>query len=303
VNLAGVDLNLLVALQALLQERNVTRAARVVGISQPAMSNALRRLRRLFDDPLLVRDGRGLALTPAARELQHAVEPALAMVERVLRIQASFDPASATQQYRIAASDYGMIRIAERLRGLESAAPGITVDLIQVDQTFVRDGESVVKQVDLLVAPQAYLQDVPHAVMWSDPWVAVVDARRGAPAIGEADLGGAPLVGLFHDVGAGAHIERLLTVRGISTGGAVNVESFTAVPALVEHTDRVGFLPASLARRVAGAFDVRLLEVPSLTEPLVECLYWHRSADNDPAHLWLRRFLLEHSDRADASPR
>jgi DNA-binding transcriptional LysR family regulator len=95
MNLAGVDLNLLVALRALLQEQNVTRAAQVVGLSQPAMSNALARLRRQFGDDLLVRDGRGLALTPVARELQHAVEPALGMVERVLRLQASFDPATA----------------------------------------------------------------------------------------------------------------------------------------------------------------------------------------------------------------
>ncbi|WP_179966081.1 LysR family transcriptional regulator [Modestobacter altitudinis] len=292
MNLAGADLNLLVALRALLQERNVTRAAQVVGLSQPAMSNALARLRRQFGDELLVREGRGLALTPVARELQHAVEPALGMVERALRIQASFDPATAVQHFRIAASDYGMTLLAERLRELRRVAPGITVDLVQIDHGFVRESETVMRGVDLLLAPRAFLSGHPNAALSSEPWVAVVDADQPAGDLTEEGLVGRSLVGLFHDLGSGAHIERLLTVRGITATGAVNVESFSAVPALVEGTDRVGFLPAGLARRLALGYDVRVVELPFLGEPLVECLYWHRSAQRDPAHQWLRRLIL-----------
>ncbi len=292
MNLAGVDLNLLVSLRALLQERNVTRAAAVVGLSQPAMSNALARLRRQFGDELLAREGRGLVLTPVARELQHAVEPALAMVERALRIQASFDPATAVQYFRIAASDYGMTLVARRLRDLQQVAPGVTVDLVQIDHGFVRDSETVMRQVDLLVAPRAFLSGYPNEPLSSEPWVAVVDADHEGEGLAEEDLHGRTLVGLFHDLGSGAHIERLLTVRGITASGAVNAESFSAVPALVEGTDRVGFLPAGLARRLQPGYRIRALEVPFLGEPLVECLYWHRSAQRDPAHQWLRAFLL-----------
>jgi DNA-binding transcriptional LysR family regulator len=292
VNLAGVDLNLLVSLRALLQERNVTRAAAVVGLSQPAMSNALARLRRQFGDDLLVREGRGLVLTPVARELQHAVEPALGMVERALRIQASFDPATAAQHFRIAASDYGMTVLAERLRGLHRTAPGVTLDLVQIDSGFVRDSETVMRRADLLLAPRAFLSGYPNEQLSSERWVAVVDADHVGESLAEADLQGRSLVGLFHDLGSGAHIERLLTVRGITASGAVNAESFSAVPALVEGTDRVGFLPAGLARRLQPGYRIRALEVPFLGEPLVECLYWHRSAQRDPAHQWLRAFLL-----------
>jgi DNA-binding transcriptional LysR family regulator len=292
VNLAGADLNLLVALRALLQERNVTRAAQTVGLSQPAMSNALARLRRQFGDELLVREGRGLALTPVARELQHAVEPALAMVERALRIQASFDPATAVQYFRIAASDYGMTLVAARLRDLRRVAPGVTVDLVQIDHGFVRDSETTMRRVDLLVAPRAFLSGYPNEPLSSEPWVAVVDADQPGGRLSEADLAGRSLVGLFHDLGSGAHIERLLTVRGITATGAVNAESFSAVPALVEGTDRIGFLPAGLARRLEPGFHVRVVDVPFLPEPLVECLYWHRSAQRDPAHQWLRQLLL-----------
>jgi DNA-binding transcriptional LysR family regulator len=296
VNLAGVDLNLLVSLRALLQERNVTRAAQVVGLSQPAMSNALARLRRQFGDELLVREGRGLALTPVARELQHAVEPALGMVERALRIQASFDPSTAAQVFRIAASDYGMTLIAERLRNLRRVAPHVTVDLVQIDHGFVRDSETVMRRVDLLLAPRAFLSGYPNEPLSSEPWVALVDADRGPEQLQEADLHGRPLVGLFHDLGSGAHIERLLTVRGITATGGVNAEAFSAVPALVEGTDRIGFLPLGLARRLGSGYRVRVVEVPFLGEPLVECLYWHRSAQRDPAHQWLRGVLLR-SDR------
>ena len=301
MNLAGVDLNLLVSLRALLQERNVTRAAAVVGLSQPAMSNALARLRRQFGDDLLVREGRGLVLTPVARELQHAVEPALGMVERALRIQASFDPATAAQHFRIAASDYGMTVLGERLRGLHRTAPGVTLDLVQIDSGFVRDSETVMRRADLLLAPRAFLSGYPNEELSSERWVAVVDADHGGESLAEADLQGRSLVGLFHDLGSGAHIERLLTVRGITASGAVNAESFSAVPALVEGTDRVGFLPAGLARRLQPGYRIRALEVPFLGEPLVECLYWHRSAQRDPAHQWLRGLLLH--DAAPASAR
>jgi DNA-binding transcriptional LysR family regulator len=302
VNLASVDLNLLVSLRALLQEGNVTRAAAVVGLSQPAMSNALARLRRQFGDEILVREGRGLVLTPVARELQHAVEPALGMVERALRIQASFDPATATQHFRIAASDYGMVLIAERLRGLHHAAPGVSVDLVQIDSGFVRDSETVMRRVDLLLAPRAFLSGYPSEPLARERWVAVVDADQTGETLTEADLEGRSLVGLFPDLGSGAHIERLLTVRGITASGAVNAESFSAVPALVEGTDRVGFLPAGLARRLQPGYRIRALEVPFLGEPLVECLYWHRSAQRDPAHLWLRSFLLRRESAGAAPP-
>ena len=292
MNLAGVDLNLLVSLRALLQERNVTRAAQVVGLSQPAMSNALARLRRQFGDELLVREGRGLALTPVARELQHAVEPALGMVERALRIQASFDPSTAAQVFRIAASDYGMTLIAARLRDLGRLAPRVVVDLVQIDHGFVRDSEAVMRRVDLLLAPRAFLNGYPNELLSSEPWVAVVDADHGGDRLREADLHGRSLVGLFHDLGSGAHIERLLTVRGITATGAVNAESFSAVPALVEGTDRIAFLPASLAERLRPGYRVKVLEAPFLGEPLTESLYWHRSAQRDPAHQWLRHLLL-----------
>jgi DNA-binding transcriptional LysR family regulator len=185
-----------------------------------------------------------------------------------------------------------MTLVAERLRDLRRVAPGVTVDLVQIDHGFVRDSETVMRAVDLLLAPRAFLSGYPNVPMSSEPWVAVVDADHPGEELAEADLAGRSLVGLFHDLGSGAHIERLLTVRGITATGAVNAEAFSAVPALVEGTDRIGFLPEGMARRLQPGYRIRVVEVPFLGEPLVECLYWHRSAQRDPAHQWLRRTLL-----------
>jgi len=150
----------------------------------------------------------------------------------------------------------------------------------------------VMRRVDLLVAPRAFLSGYPNEPLSSEPWVAVVDAGHPDGELREKDLAGRSLIGLFHDLGSGAHIERLLTVRGINATGAVNAEAFSAVPALVEGTDRIGFLPAGLARRLVPGYRIRVLDAPFLGEPLVECLYWHRSAQRDPAHQWLRHLLL-----------
>jgi DNA-binding transcriptional LysR family regulator len=197
------------------------------------------------------------------------------------------------QPFRVAASDYGMTLVAEKLRDLRRTAPGVTVDLVQIDHGFVRDAETVMRRVDLMVAPRAFLSGYPNEPLSSEPWVAVVDADQPEGDLTEEDLAGRSLVGLFHDLGSGAHIERLLTVRGITATGSVNAEAFSAVPALVEGTDRIGFLPAGLARRYQPGYRIRVLEAPFLAEPLVECLYWHRSAQRDPAHRWLRGLLLD----------
>ena len=188
-----------------------------------------------------------------------------------------------------------MALVADRLRELERSAPRVLVDLVQIDQGFVRDSEAVMRRVDLVVAPRAFLGGYPNEPISTDPWVALVDGEHADPVrdhLTEADLEGRALVGLFVDLGSGAHIERLLTVRGITARGAVNVESFSAVPAMVAGTDRVGFLPASLAARLCAGYGVRVLDAPFLGEPLVECLYWHRSAQWDPAHQWLRGLVL-----------
>src|SRR5215471_9496600 len=145
MSLAGVDLNLLVALDALLAERSVTRAADRVGLSQPGMSNTLARLRKLFADPLLVRDGLTLVPTPRAELLRQPVRDALGLIQQALGSDDGFDPASDHATFTVSCSDYSLLMlIGPLVRRLTTAAPGLTVQVIPRAPDAVRllrDGE------------------------------------------------------------------------------------------------------------------------------------------------------------------
>src|SRR5438067_779250 len=128
MNLQSIDLNLLVAFEALMDERNVTRAARRIGLSQPATSNALARLRRTFDDPLLIRTSNGMAPTPAAKALIEPVRLALSQLRAVLQEKPAFDPAATRHTFQVLANDYAdVILLAPLARQVRSAAPGVSI--------------------------------------------------------------------------------------------------------------------------------------------------------------------------------
>ena len=152
MNLAGVDLNLLVSLEALLAERSVTRAADRVGLSQPGMSNTLARLRKLFDDPLLVREGLGLVPTPRAESLRQPVQEALSLIRHALDDRPGFDPASDHVTFTVSCSDYSLLMlIGPLVRHLAAAAPGLTIQVLPRAADAVRllrDGDA-----DLVIEP------------------------------------------------------------------------------------------------------------------------------------------------------
>ena len=131
MSLAGVDLNLLVALDALLAERSVTRAAERVGLSQPGMSNTLARLRKLFGDPLLVREGLTLVPTPRAESLRQPVAEALSLIQHALDDRPGFDPATDPATFTVSCSDYSLLMlIGPLVRRLAAAAPGLTIQVL-----------------------------------------------------------------------------------------------------------------------------------------------------------------------------
>ena len=131
MGLAGVDLNLLVALDALLAERSVTRAAERVGLSQPGMSNTLARLRKLFGDPLLVREGLTLVPTPRAESLRQPVADALSLIQHALDDRPGFDPAADQATFTVSCSDYSLLMlIGPLVRRLAAAAPGLTIQVL-----------------------------------------------------------------------------------------------------------------------------------------------------------------------------
>src|SRR6476646_5890964 len=174
MDLPSIDLNLLVSLHALLTERNVTRAGERVGLSQPAMSAALGKLRRHFGDELLTRDGPRFVLTPLATSLLDQSAMALRYVEHTFAARPVFDAESSTREFTLLMSDYALTIIGGPLLGLlEQRAPNVKLRIGPLDLAAVDDASSVLRTVDMMVLPRGYLQDLPSAELYRDRWVCV----------------------------------------------------------------------------------------------------------------------------------
>ena len=290
VNLAGIDLNLLVALDALLAERSVTRAADRVGLSQPAMSRALGRLRDLFGDRLLVRTSSGLAPTPRAEALAQRLRAVLMEVGQIVRAP-EFDPATLRGMARIAIPDYlGLLVLPALLRRLEREAPGLDIVLAPPRATTLNELEA--GGPDLAIGN---FPDVPAGFygkpVMTDGFACL--ARRGHPALTEP-LTPERFAGLRHalitvrdDRSPGA-VDEALGRLGLTRRIALRVPNFLAAPLIVAETDLILTLPRRLAHWLAGRADVQVMEPPLDLGTFTILQLWHERRRDDPEHAWLR---------------
>lgn len=302
-HLANLDLNLLVTLRELLRERNVTRAAARIGVTQPAASASLSRLRRHFDDELLVRRAGGYVLTPLAAQLADQVEGVCAAAERLFGTGHGFDPATSRRGFTLLVADYTVAVLGSALSAAMAArAPGVDLHLRLVREAFAADIGETIRLIDGMVAPPAARFELPelHSIeLFTDRWVCVMDADNPAAADGPPTLerlARMPWVVPFQpDRGfaASAPMTRQLTRLGLEPDMRVRVESYLAVPHLVAGTDRVALIQERLADQVAERLGLRVLECPGDPAPIRERLWWHSDLDGDPAHRWLRDVLVE----------
>jgi DNA-binding transcriptional LysR family regulator len=291
VNLASLDLNLLVSLDALLQERGVTRAAARMGLSQPALSASLARLRRHFGDELLTRVGNEYRLTPLAVQLRELVRAALTGVERVFTAQPEFDPASSTREYSLLVSDYGVAVFGDTVAALlAEEAPHARLRLSANTPAAVDRAEQVLLSTDLLVLPHGFLSDLSHRDLYRDEWVCVVSADN--PEVGDEltveHLQNLPWVVTFHGPTAATAAARQLRMRGIQPRVQVVTENFLTVPGLVAGSRRVALLQRKLVGLLPLDIGLRALPPPVEVGQLVEAMWWHPAFDDDPEHAYLR---------------
>jgi len=287
----NLDINLLPVLQSLLRMRNVTRAADTLGLSQPATSAALSRLRRYFDDELLVRAGRGYELTPLAQDLQPLVESAMHAIDRVSTIKSQFNPATSDRKFVIVASDYVAAMLVEPLRAiLRLEAPGVSVEIMPTSATSW--DRSTHGRWDLIVGPMGY--DLPgHGKpVFRDSFVAVLDA--GNPILEKSDLSAQDLLKLPQAVGYfGNEIrtpgDQFWDILGQAPSIAARVQGLLSLPLLVEGTDLVALVPRMLAYKYSRGTNLAIVDFPVEHEAaLVEAMFWHTNRDDDPANSWLR---------------
>jgi DNA-binding transcriptional LysR family regulator len=303
-HLANLDLNLLVALRELVRERSVTRAAQRLGVTQPAASASLSRLRRHFGDELLVREHGEYVLTPLGEQLAQQVETVCAAAERLFAASSGFDPATTDREFTLVMADYTILVIGEALsHAVQRAAPQARLHVRLVRESLVTEYADGMRSIDAMVAPtSAELPDTQSAELFRDRWVCVLD--RGNPVLdsGNAlrlrDLAALPWVAPYYRAGAGTvPVMRQFALLDLRPRVAVRVESYLAVPYFVTGTDRVALMQERLASRLAAAANLRVLDCPGDAEPIVEALWWHRQYEDDPTHTWLRRLITETTRR------
>ena len=291
--LRRADLNLIPALAALLDQRHVTRAAESVGIGQPAMSSALARLRRLFGDPLLVRRGRVLELTPMGQALIEPVHEVLAGLEHLLTITPAFNPASDSRSFTIAASDYvAIVLLRPLLEELHRDAPGVAVNIVPVSLATTVALERA--QLDLAVIPrQSMTSRAPHIQrqkLFTEHYVPAVwtQNREIADTLDRAAMQRLGYVRYRDEANEPALIDSQLAAMGIEPTVALTTLSFALIPLLLPGTRFFGFVHKRLLRLAYLGRELRILTTPVVTDPIEEYMYWHPVTHHDPAHRWLR---------------
>lgn len=295
MNISAIDLNLLVAFDALFSERNVTRAARRVGLSQPAMSNALSRLRALLDDELFVRSGRGMEPTARAQSLALPVREALARIEEALAPALAFDPARLDRVVRIAMTDNSMaVLLLETIERIRETAPNLDLHIKNtrpVGMTpMLDDGE-----IDLAIGVAGELEPRHRAAaLYTDRLVGI--ARRGRFGPGGPTL--AQFVAAEHALvaprnGPGGAIDAALAARGMKRRVFLTLPQFIFAPYAVAKADLVACVPARIALAKAELLDLEIFEPPVDMPEFTVSLIWHGRDEADPAHQWLRTTITE----------
>ena len=301
VNIAGLDLNLVPALEALLRRRNVTRAAEDVGLSQPAMSRALARLRDLQGDPLLVRAGAGYVLTPRAQALQPQVALAAAQL-RALFQPADFDPATQSRILRLAATDTHTVMILPGVMArLAREAPGVDLRV----ETYRPDFWQRLTTGPLDFAFALSTTPLPAGVsseIVAEDRIALV-MRRGHPAADRdwtlADYADWPHVGVALSGDGLSDIDTLLAAQGVSRRIALVTPHFTAALAAVAAGDMVTTISAAFARRFAPAMDLVLKPPPFADAGLSITLVCSHVRATDPFLHWFRGLVREVAAQGD----
>jgi len=295
------DLNLLIALDALLHEKNVTRASERVFVSQPAMSAALQKLREYFNDQLLVRVGRDMELTPRGLSLVGPVREALLRIQATLGTQPTFDPGTVQRTFTLIVSADAVLRVMPQVfRKLAQEAPGITCHVEHFSDTTLSRLEY--GDADLYLGLNSLrlfgLRAFPETLRIFDlrpvRWVVVV--AQGHPSV-QNSITEAQYLALPHVFGwPSGHTLPLEEMVRRLTNADINVRATTPglleIPFLLEGTELIATLPEHLASVLAKVAPVKVLPLPFQTPQTREVVIWHKRNEPDPGHAWMREMII-----------
>ncbi|CAK9885696.1 MAG: PCP degradation transcriptional activation protein [Candidatus Erwinia impunctatus] len=298
-DIRSLDLNLLKALDALLDERSVTRAALHLSLTQPAVSGMLTRLRDFFDDPLFVRTSHGMVPTPRAIDLANPVKRVLVDINAILR-PLDFEPMLAEHTYTLVATDYAVNAVITPLMALlKQRAPGIKIAIRAIESERVYQ-QLARGDVDIaLLTPETTPDDLHCGVLYEESYVLVVGKQHPLADSGEVTLQQfcaqehilVSSAGKFSGV-----TDEVLSVLGVSRCVGMSVNSFLVIPDILQVTNMAAVIPP---RMVAHSDKVVRLPLPVSILGFTKSMAWHERTHRDPAHRWLRVLLSEVSHSPD----
>jgi DNA-binding transcriptional LysR family regulator len=280
-------------LAALLDLRSSRRVAEKLGMSQPAVSHALRRLRATFSDPLFVRDGAGLRPTQRALELRHGLNAVTAAVDQLV-LPATFDPAALSRTFRIASVDYLQARLAASLSATLQNLPGVSLaiaPLMAGHDMFANGRIDLVVTLSRLASPRHRIRNLAE-----DSFAVLLRAGHPLRTAG-IDLKAFTAAShvLVSPLGQAMHasVDEALAALGLSRQVKLAVSSFWSAALLVTRSDLLATVPARFAAVACEALDLALLPLPLDLPRMTLSMIWEEARHGDPAHAWLRGLVLE----------
>ncbi len=291
-NINSLDLNLLVALKALLDERHVTRAAEKVGLSQPAMSRALGRLRIMFKDPLLVKGKGGMELSSRASELYRPLQTILSEIGELVSLPEK-DPALMQGEIVIATRDYEMVAVLpDVIERVSSEAPGLRLKIVPLSGDDLSPLEN--NEVDFVIAgTDKSSASLKRRTLFKDNFIGLVSAKN---PICRQDLSLAKYLQMKHClVSINEHkpglVDSMLAQQGQKRKVLLRVPHFLAASHLVASSDLIVTLPRRLAMRLSESRNLQTIELPFKLPSFSIFLYWNVRNQNNPVHNWLQKVI------------
>ena len=293
MNLKETDLNLFIAFDTIYTEKNLTKAGQVLGITQPAVSNALSRLRELFDDELFVRTSKGMIPTPVANQIITDVRSALSLIQNTISETEKFDPSTADMTFKISIGDSSEYRLLPLLiKELAEVSPNIKVE------TYLTPRKEAPRElasgtVDFSIDPPVHSDPhLRHEKIYEEDYVMIV--RKDHPVLEKKKLTIEDYLDLTHihisnrKTGLG-HVDMTLYRLGLARNISLRTQNFLVAPYVVEQSD----LAITTTKGFAVDRNLAWRELPFDIDPLVLHLYWHEAKDSDPSSKWMKNLMLK----------
>ena len=295
MKLSDIDLNLFVVFEAIYTEGNLTRAGEIIGITQPAVSNSLSRLRNLFDDPLFVRTAEGMVPTPVSQNIIGSVRQALGLIRSSVQESDAFEPKASDKRFRVSMTDLSQSIVLPYLFGkITQDAPNVSIDCYQVrrrDMNIELASGNLDLAVDIPLTPD---QQIRQAPLFSHPQVCLVRADHSRVK-DHLDLDTYLSLNHIHISsrrGGLGQVDLALGKMGKRRKISLRTQHYLATPELVMRSDLALTVPRVFADFVVSRLPVKYLQLPFEVPNLETYLYWHESTDQDQSNRWMRELIL-----------